>query len=195
MSLLDEALLDEIFEELLAKLREPNALNPVGSDPIFYFVYPPSRMLDLKQRLSRWTAKVREAGFEVERVSLSDLLWKIVDESGRWDLWLEYEPEHDVEQMNDAIRDVLQSDNRLIEEVSRRVTTAQGNKIIFVTEAEMLHPFFRTRVIENWLHDRVKVPVVIFYPGRRSGQYGLHFLDFYPEDPNYRSTIVGGFNA
>ncbi|MCU0691479.1 MAG: BrxE family protein [Polyangiaceae bacterium] len=28
--------------------------------------------------------------------------------------------------------------------------------------------------------------------GRRSGQFGLHFLGFYAEDGKYRSTIVGG---
>ncbi len=25
-----------------------------------------------------------------------------------------------------------------------------------------------------------------------SGQFGLHFLDLYPEDGNYRATIIGG---
>jgi hypothetical protein len=38
----------------------------------------------------------------------------------------------------------------------------------------------------------VRVPTVIFYPGARSGQYGLHFLGFYPVDGNYRSTLLGG---
>jgi len=33
---------------------------------------------------------------------------------------------------------------------------------------------------------------VIFYPGRRSGQYGLHFLGFYEFDGNYRATLLGG---
>jgi hypothetical protein len=32
----------------------------------------------------------------------------------------------------------------------------------------------------------------VFYPGTRSGQYGLHFLGFYPVDGNYRSTLLGG---
>lgn len=30
--------LDELFEELLVRLREPDALNPAKSDPILYFV-------------------------------------------------------------------------------------------------------------------------------------------------------------
>jgi len=55
-----------------------------------------------------------------------------------------------------------------------------------------MHPFFRAHVIESALTDKIKVPTVLLYPGRRSGQFGLHFLDFYPVDGNYRATIVGG---
>jgi hypothetical protein len=59
-------------------------------------------------------------------------------------------------------------------------------------EAALLHPWFRVRMLETWFHDAIRCPTVLFYPGRRSGQFGLHFLGFYPEDGNYRSTIVGG---
>ena len=69
---------------------------------------------------------------------------------------------------------------------------APENAVVLLTEAELLHPYFRTRTIESKLHDKVKKPVVIFYPGRRSGQYGLQFLDFYTVDGNYRSTLIGG---
>ncbi len=56
----------------------------------------------------------------------------------------------------------------------------------------MLHPYFRVRVLESALANRVKVTTVVFYAGRRSGQYGLHFLNLYPEDGNYRATVIGG---
>jgi len=185
--------LDTTFKELLDRVREPDALNPAKSDPIFYFVYPPEAMLELKKRLPRWMTKVREAGFEVERVSLSDVLWRIIDESGRWDAWLEIEHEADIDQLNEAIRDVLRSGHVFTEAVAARIEAVDEGTIVLLTEAEVLHPYFRTRTIESRLHDRVKTPTVIFYPGRRSGQYGLHFLDFYPVDGNYRSSLLGGF--
>lgn len=184
--------LDELFEELLVRLREPDALNPAKSDPILYFVYPPAFMLDLKQRLSRWAARLRQEGFEVVRISLSEMIWQIIDESGRWDAWLELEADAEIEELNAAVSDVLRSQNHLVDEVARRITPLRGNKLIFLTEAEMLHPWFRTRLIKSQLHDRVTAPMVIFYPGRRSGQYGLHFLGSHDVDGNYRSTIVGG---
>ena len=83
--------LDDAFNELLDKIRDPDALNPAKSDPVFYFAYPPELMLDLKKHLPRWASKIKEAGFEVRRVSLADILWDTVDKSGRWDIWLELE--------------------------------------------------------------------------------------------------------
>lgn len=184
--------LDKTLIELIEKIRAPDTLNPAKSDPIFYFAYPPELMLDLKKRLPRWSAKIREAGFEVRRISMADLLWSTVDESGRWVTWLELEGDADAEQINEAVRDVLRQGNALIDRVAERVESAPEGTVVLITEAELLHPYFRTRTIESKLHDKVKTPTVIFYPGRRSGQYGLHFLDFYPVDGNYRSTLLGG---
>ena len=184
--------LDDRFKELRAQLGQPATLNPAKSDPIFYFVYPVAQMLDLKRRIPSWTAQLRNDGFDVQRISLSELLWQLVDESGRYEAWLELEAGADVEQINEAVRDVLRSEDRLAEEVATRIERASGQSVVLITDAEMMHPYFRTRAIESRLHDRVQVPTVIFYPGRRSGQYGLHFLEFYPVDGNYRSTLIGG---
>lgn len=183
--------LDHAFNELLDKIRDPDALNPARSDPVFFFAYPPERMLDLKKYLPRWTSRLREAGFAVRRVLLADLLWDVVDQSGRWAMWLELELDADPDQINEAIRDVLRQGNALVDRVAEAVESTPEGTVVLLTEAELLHPYFRTRLIESRLHDKVRTPAVIFYPGRRSGQYGLHFLNFYPVDGNYRSTLLG----
>lgn len=184
--------LDNAFNELIDKIRDPDALNPAKSDPVFYFAYPPELMLDLKKRLPRWTSRIREAGFEARRVSMADLLWEIVDTSGRWDAWMESESSADTDEINEAVRDVLRQGNTFVDQVAKVIESTPEGTVVLLTEAELLHPYFRTRTIESRLHDKVKTPTVIFYPGRRSGQYGLHFLDFYPVDGNYRSTLLGG---
>jgi Domain of unknown function (DUF1788) len=146
----------------------------------------------VKRLLPVWSARLRNRGIEVQRVSFSDLLWKLIEASGRWDAWLEVENEYDREQVNESIRDVLRSDDALIKEVAAVVGQERANIVVFLTETEMLHPYFRVRTLESALHDNVKVPTVVFYPGRRVGQFGLRFLDFYPEDGNYRATLIGG---
>jgi len=184
--------LDNAFNELIDKIRDPDALNPTKSDPVFYFAYPPELMLDLKKRLPRWMTRIREAGFEVRRVSMTDLLWDIVDESGRWDTWLELEAEANAKQINEAVRDVLRQENVLVNRVADIIESTPENTMVLLTESELFHPYFRTRAIEGWLHDKVKSPTIIFYPGEQSGQFGLKFLGFYSVDPNYRSPIIGG---
>lgn len=184
--------LDSTFDELLDKISDPETLNPATSDPLFYFAYPPEQMLDLKKAIPRWTAKIHEKGLKVKRISLSDLLWRLIDESGRWDEWLGLEEGAEYGQINEAIRDVLRQEDSFVQAVAGAIADAPPGSVIFLTDAELLHPYIRTRTIESHLHDRIHVTTIIFYPGRRSGQYGLHFLGFYPVDGNYRSTLVGG---
>jgi hypothetical protein len=120
------------------------------------------------------------------------MIWQIVDASGRWDEWLSLEQDADPESMNEAISNVLRTDSSLVDDLARQISQERPRTLVFVTDAAALHPYFRARSLENGLHDRVKVPTVIFYPGRRSGQYGLHFLGFYEFDGNYRATVIGG---
>jgi len=186
--------LDDDFQQLAARVAEPALLAAARSDPFYYFVYAPDQALEVKRRLPVWTAKLRDAGLAVERVSFSDLLWELVNASGRWDAWLQVESAADPEQVNEAIRDVLRSGNVLISRIAAIVGQERSKTVIFLTETEMLHPYFRVRVLESALHDQIKIPTVVFYPGRRSGQFGLRFLGMYPEDGNYRATLIGGLS-
>ncbi|HDN67720.1 MAG TPA: DUF1788 domain-containing protein [Firmicutes bacterium] len=183
--------LDKVFDELLERILEPDVLNPARSDPVFYFVYPPEQMLEVKRSLPRWMARIRQEGLGIVRLSLARVLWELIYKSGRWEAWLELEKEAEIDQINEAVRDVLRQENSLVKRVTSVIESTPEKTVVFITEAELLHPYFRTRIIESHLHDKVPVPTVIFYPGRRSGQYGLRFLNFYSEDGNYRSTLMG----
>jgi Domain of unknown function (DUF1788) len=185
-------LLEATFDELRQRLQSPDALNPAKSDPVFYFVHAPHQTLDLRTKIPLWSAMLRQDGREVVTLSLADLVWELIDASGRWYDWLEAEPEAELIQVNEAVRDVLRAENGLVETVAGYVAQHVPDRVLFLTDAGLVHPYFRLRSLESGLHDRVHVPTVIFYPGRRSGQYGLHFLGFYSVDGNYRSTLIGG---
>jgi hypothetical protein len=184
--------LDETFAELEARLVDPAGLSAAGGDPFFYFVFDPQLALEVKRRLVLWSARLTNAGFAVQRVSFSDLIRNLIDAAGAWDEWLEIEPEVAQREANAAVSTVLRTGNGLIEQVASRLAAASTKSVVLLTEVEMLHPYFRVGVLENALHDRVMVPTVAFYPGRRTGQFGLHFLNFYPEDGDYRATVLGG---
>jgi hypothetical protein len=185
-------LLDATFDELRKRLQSPDVLNPAKSDPIFYFVHAPHQTLELRTKIPLWAAVLRQDGRDVVTLSLADLVWDLIDASGRWDDWLEAESEAELMHINEAVRDVLRAEHGLVETVARYVAQSIPARVLFLTDAGLVHPYFRLRSLESGLHDRVQVPTVIFYPGRRSGQYGLHFLGFYSVDGNYRSTLLGG---
>ena len=184
--------LDSTFELLRSQLKGTDALNPAKSDPVFYFVHAPEETFELKQRLPLWAAKLRKDDLHVQTVSMAELAWKVIDRSGRWEAWMEAESDAEPADINNAVRDVLRGDDGLIGEVAELVSEPVENRVLFLTDTAILHPYFRVRTLESGLHDRVKVPMVIFYPGKRSGQYGLKFLEFYSVDGNYRSTLIGG---
>ena len=196
MLMFDEAetRLETDFETLRQRLGDPDALNPAQGDPIFYFVYRPSQILAVRRLLPGWVARLKnEDDLQVETLSLSEVIWDLIDASGRWEEWLEAEPLFTLQSVKASVLDVLCGRNDLPKEVLRHVESPRENTLLFVTDVELLHPYCRSRVIEGYLNNKVQIPLVFFYPGRRVGQYGLHFLEFYPEDSGYRSTIIGGW--
>jgi hypothetical protein len=127
--------LDETFGTLSTHLRHPESLNPAKSDPFFYFVHDPSETLTVKQRLGVWSSVLRNDGWIIEQVSLSKLIWDIVDASGRWDEWLTLEQESDPEAMNEAISNVLRTDNALVESLATHIGYERLRTLVFVTDA------------------------------------------------------------
>jgi hypothetical protein len=185
--------LDKTFDELVGRLAAPGSLAATGADPFFYFAFDPRETLEVRSRLPAWEGRLRNAGFDVERVSFADLIWDLVDASGRWEAWLEAEPDAELEQVNAAIADVLGSGDRLVERVGEIVGRSEPRSVALFTETELLHPYFRVGTLENRLHDdRIRRPTVVFYPGRRDGQSSLRFLDLYSGISHYRATVLGG---
>ena len=123
-------------------------------------------------------------------ISWSDLMRKALDESGSWDRLVTAEEDFDLSQVNRSVSQAVE--NRLMAMVEPLLTEKSEGTVNWMVDTEMLHPFLRVRTIEAKFHDRIVVPTVVFYPGRRSGTTGLSFLDIYPEDQSYRATIVGG---
>lgn len=180
------------FDELLGRLANPGTALADGRDPFYYFAYEPAQMLEVRRSLPAWQGQLRNAGWIVDCISFIDILWETIDASGRWDAWLEYEPYADPGEVMHAVHDAMGQGGAMVERIRRAVSQTAERKVVFLADAGILSPFFRVRGLESALHDQIKVPTVVFYPGQRVGQYGLKFLGLYPEDSNYRATIIGG---
>jgi len=189
--------LETNFLELQSHLGSVDRLNPTHSDPFFHLVHRPEETRELMRALPRWRARLEKDGWNVHIQSVAEIMWQVIHASGRWDTWLEIEPESSTDDIMEAVRDALRTKDgasqpglgpAILDLVSRR----EPNRLLLLTDAALMHPFVRVRTIESLVHDRVGGPTVLFYPGTRVGQFGLRFLGFYPEDPNYRSSIIGG---
>lgn len=184
--------LERDFDGMIARLADRDGLRAGSDDPFFYFVFAPERTLEVRDRLVAWEGRLRNAGWNVTRVSFATLVWDIISESGQLDLWREVERDFSRQDLVKAISSTLRTGNELVRRVREIVSVEEPNRIVIFTETETLNPFFRVRGLENELHDDVKSPTVVFYPGTREGQHGLRFLDLYENDPNYRATVFGG---
>jgi Domain of unknown function (DUF1788) len=183
--------LDETFRQLVDLLPAPSQLNPKWSDPLFYFVYEPSQAIEVKRRIPVWRAQLRERpGWNTRVVSFHEVLRTILDRGGQWSDFLKEEKNFEIQEINASIHDVLAQS--LVPELEPYLITPGPDTVNLLIDIEMLHPYFRVHAIEAELHDRIQVPTVVFYPGRRSGTSGLSFLGIYPEDGSYHSSIVGG---
>ena len=190
----EEARLDANFDDLVRRIKSPSTTNPQQGSQQFYFVYPPRLVLTVRKRIPVWKARLSEReNIKVTVISLSDVVWQVIDASGRWNEWLELEEDFDIEDMNRSVTSALEQNDAFINSVVQRIKeTAGPHDVVFLTDVELLHPYGRTRPLEHALLRQVQQPVVFLYPGKRIGQYGLQFLEFYPEDSGYRSTIIGG---
>jgi hypothetical protein len=191
------ASLQASFKELRERLNSGGtSFSNTGDDPVFYLVFRPEEMLEVKRRLKQWTAKLKIDGWAVHKFSMAKAVHEILRNQALRDVWLESETEAplDFASINATLRDALMADDALKSALQQKLEQLAGQPaaLLLVTDIEALHPYLRVGTIEQKLQGRFTVPTVFLYPGIRTGKATLKFLGIYPEDGNYRSTHIGG---
>lgn len=183
------------FDELMVRIRYGRDLRPTSFEPIYYLIFPPRQILEVKHTLPAWTARLRNEGWEVHRFSMAEQVTDILGKAPMRKIWLVADRKAPLawEKANQSLANAL-TDGTLQGRLEALLTSLEGNKraIVLVTDLEALHPYVKVGAIEGQLYGRFHVPTVFFYPGVRTGKTRLKFLGFYPDDGNYRSTHVGG---
>jgi hypothetical protein len=164
-------------------------------EPIYYLIFHPKEILDVKRSLPAWTARLRKDGWDPHTFSISEAVQEIITSAPLMRIWLEADRKAPLawDKTNQALANAITNSSlkgRLetkLEELKDR-----SSAILLVTDLEALHPYTRIGAIESQLYGKFYVPTVFFYPGERTGKTRLKFLGFYPEDGNYRSVHVGG---
>ena len=183
------------FDELMTRVRHGRELGHASFEPIYYLIFHPQDILEVKRTMPAWMARLRNKGWEVHQFSLAKEIADILSQAPIRRIWLTADRKAPLawEKTNQSLANALTNGSlqgRL--EALLAKLEGQTNAIVLVTDLEELHPYVRIGTIEGQLAGKFHVPTIFFYPGERTGKTRLKFLGFYPEDGNYRSVHVGG---
>lgn len=189
------ASLRDDFKELMERLRHGRELGHASFEPIYYLIFSPSQILEVKRELPAWKAALRKDGWEVHTFSIAEHIESILQNSPLRKIWITADRKKPLEwdKTNRSLANAIEKEgfaDRLKKQLEE--LEGQANAILLVTDLEALHPYMRIGAIESSLQGKFSVPTVFLYPGERTGKTKLKFLKFYPEDGNYRSVHVGG---
>ena len=184
------------FDELRERIRHGRELGHASFEPIYYLVFPPEQILEVKRQTPAWVARLTQDGFDVHTFSLAQEIWTLLRADPLWDLWVGADKLAPLEwaRTNKALANRLTASDGLLKRLEDALRPLEGKPkaLLLVTDLEALHPFLRIGTLEGQLQGQFHVPTVFLYPGVRTGKTRLKFLGFYPEDGNYRSVHVGG---
>ena len=184
------------FDELIRRVEAGREFSHASFEPIYYLVFNPREILEVKRQMPAWCARLKNKGWHVESFSAAVEIAAILKNAPMRKVWLAADSKAplDWEKSNKSLANALTGRNQLQERLEEKLSELEGRKdaILLVTDLEALHPYLRIGAIEAQLQGKFHVPTVFFYPGVRTGKTRLKFLGFYPEDGNYRSVHVGG---
>jgi hypothetical protein len=122
-----------------------------------------------------------------------------VDESGFFDQIVAEEQRRPgdaavLAEMMTSISQILQGPPSLADRVLRKIGDTPERSATFLYRAGALYPVFRTSALLDDLRERLLQPVVLLYPGRVVGLYGLSFMSRCEPAHGYRATIIAREN-
>jgi len=190
-------LLKATFDEVLARVRQGRDLGHASFEPVYYLIFHPRQILEVKRELPAWTHRLGNEGWDVQRFSMTEHVAAILGTAPLRTLWLTADRKAplDWDKPNKALANALTTGTDTLQgrlKAQLEQLRAHPTAIMLVTDLEALHPYTRIGAIESQLYGSFVVPTIFLYPGERTGKTRLKFLGFYPEDGNYRSVHVGG---
>lgn len=181
---------DTKYRNLLDYLLEPKTYNYSGDKTICYLTFSTDDMIAVKRSLNQvWIELAKNKGLDATVLSLHEVLKNFFKndeyriEAGEYAVDNEDETLEVYQSLGENLKNQEIIENAILE-LQEKIDPSNG--VLFITDLEAIHPYSRFGPIEQKIYNKIKVPLVVFYPGEISGT-ALKFLGFYPEDGNYRS--------
>lgn len=183
------------FNELVERIKTGREFGHASFEPIYYLVFSPNQILEVKRQMAAWTARLKNEGWKVHTFSVAAEIKEILAAEPLRKIWLDQDSKAPMhwERTNKSLANAV-SKGALQEKLETALENLKSDtrNILLITDIEALHPYMRIGSIESQLQGKFNIPTIFFYPGTRTGKTRLKFLGFYPEDGNYRSVHIGG---
>lgn len=165
----------------------------LATPPFLIYQYDPRDEYTVRNELTElrlWLeAEPRRVRCDV--VSLADVFWSALDERGQLAKIADLEKAGHYADAQVAVRQVLGRRPSLADRlVERLASTDDDRSAVLLYRAGALYPSHRTSTILDELKARVDRPVVLLYPGRIIGDFGLSFMGKTEPTYSYRALIV-----
>ena len=182
--------LQRIGDEIRSYAKAPN-----GSPSYSLYVHEPEDELAVRREMADLTAYLTAHGVDVAAISLADLFWDAVDESGFYDEMVNTEQVNQgdawaLTQVHDSLHEILTSQPSLADRVIGAVEDKPDGCAVILYRAGALYPVFRTSALLDDLRERLKRPVLLVYPGHVVDPFGLCFMGVCEPTHGYRAKIV-----
>lgn len=172
----------------LAYLKQPSSLNPTGDKSIIYIVYNPEDAFVMRGLANNFLRQKAEFyDFKPVFVSIGGLLDEYIQNHDLSFLWTN--PAVKESDMYASIKQAIEDEKffeKKILEIQEQ-NLSEPKTLIIIKDVEMLHPFYLMGVLENQIYNKIKLPIIVLYPGENQGT-ARSFLGVYNQDGNYRSV-------
>ncbi|CAN5120597.1 hypothetical protein BH20ACT3_BH20ACT3_10900 [soil metagenome] len=182
-----------IGEDLVRHLDHPGGTTP----PYFAYVYAPADEFAVRRELQGLDLWLRSRDVVPVAISLAELFWRAIDESGYRDRIIEEEQaavgsddDGVVARLAVDINQILAGPPSLPDRVIATMADFPERSVTFLYRAGALYPSYRTSALLDDLRERLLRPVVLLYPGRLEGNYGLSFMGMCQPAHGYRAKII-----
>ena len=163
--------------------------------PYFVYVYDPREEYSARQDMADLKLALEAGGVQCTSISLADLLWEAIDDSGDFDAIIAEEKARPgdpkvLEDINQTINEILRDEPTLSQRVMQRMEAFPSRSVAVLYRAGSLYPAYRTSSLLEDLRERLMIPVVLMYPGHVVGGVGLSFMGKCEPAHGYRAKIV-----
>ena len=187
----------ERLDELEAKMRDEGFRTNTGlGNEVGYYVfdYEPQEELIVRERIRELenSNTVERFGYELVIYDLYELILQLLKEEDVYEDLLAVEEEEGTEYAFDAIADVLRFNEEYSLIIQHIMDNTPDESVVLLTGVGKCFPILRSHKILNNLHQVMDhCPVIMFYPGRYTGNT-LNIFGKVKDDNYYRAFPIVG---